>query len=245
MNTQQVGAEMEPGSVSVSGPSKEFEDFIYLVSHDVRNSVRALLELPQWIEEDLEEAGYHVSGGLAENIGLMNTHTRRLDRMLIDLLIYSRIGRMQTVKRLAWADLIDAVLEQLKVPDGYEIIRDLRAKSIRMGETDGTTLISALVSNAIKHHDKDQGKIRIETREADGTVVLTVRDDGPGIDAAFRDRVFDVMTTLKPRDEVEGSGMGLAHVRKIVSHYGGQIAILSNPDGRGCQIEIRLPAGAS
>ena len=76
-------------------PSRDFEDFIYLISHDVRNSVRALIEVPVWITEDLQDEGYKIQGQLAEHIGLMNTHTRRLDRMLNDLLVYSRIGRMQ------------------------------------------------------------------------------------------------------------------------------------------------------
>lgn len=68
--------------------SGEFEDFIYLISHDVRNSVRALIELAQWIADDLAEAGVKIEGQVAETIDLMNTHTGRLDRMLVDLLTF-------------------------------------------------------------------------------------------------------------------------------------------------------------
>lgn len=84
--------------------SKEFEDFIYLLSHDVRNSVRALVEVPQWIKEDLIANGHSISGSLAENMELMDTHTRRLDRMLTDLLVYSRVGRMQAMRSIRFPD---------------------------------------------------------------------------------------------------------------------------------------------
>lgn len=221
--------------------SREFEDFIYLVSHDVRNSVRALLELPQWIEEDLLTSGNPVSGSLAENIALMNTHTRRLDRMLIDLLIYSRIGRLQQDKTVEWAMVIDAILGQLRIPPGFRILRDIRAPSIRMGETDVITLLSSLVSNSVKHHDRDRGTIRITTRNEGPWQVLSVADDGPGIPREYRDRVFGVMTTLRPRDEIEGSGMGLANVRKITSLYGGRIEWPDQPDQRGCHLVLRFP----
>jgi signal transduction histidine kinase len=221
--------------------AQEFEDFIYLISHDVRNSVRALIELPQWIEEDLEAQGVKMRGSLEENIALMNVHTRRLDRMLIDLLIYSRIGRMQSNELLEWEGVADAVLDQVKVPDSFRVVRDFRAPQFNMGSTDALTLVASLLSNAIKHHDRDEGVVQLETYERDGRHVFTIRDDGPGIPEAHREKAFEVMTTLRPRDEIEGSGMGLANVRKIVKLYGGSIQWLSENSERGCHLAISFP----
>lgn len=229
----------------VSAPqSQEFENFIYLVSHDVRNSVRALLEVPQWIEEDLVNAGVAVEGPLAENIELMNIHTRRLDRMLIDLLVYSRIGRMQSNGEVYWNDVIDALSDQIQIPGSFRIIRDIREPAIMMGEHDVMTLMSSLISNSIKHHDRREGVLRIETVLDGDHVVLTVSDDGPGIPEKWRDKVFEVMTTLRPRDEVEGSGMGLANVRKIATFYGAEIEWPDNGSGRGLVLRLRFPKNA-
>ncbi|MGA9409040.1 MAG: histidine kinase dimerization/phospho-acceptor domain-containing protein [Roseobacter sp.] len=75
--------------------SNAFEDLVYLISHDVRNPMRAVIELLQWIAEGLAQAGVKLKGSVAESIELMNMHTGRLDRMLVDLLTFSRIGRMQ------------------------------------------------------------------------------------------------------------------------------------------------------
>ncbi|WP_299846276.1 HAMP domain-containing sensor histidine kinase [uncultured Roseovarius sp.] len=221
--------------------SNEFEDFIYLLSHDIRNSVRALLEVPQWIQDDLVEAGYRINEPLQENLALMNIHTRRLDRMLIDLLVYSRAGRMQVVKAVDISEAIAIILDQLTIPSGFEIDLNLKCDEIRMGDRDILTLFSALISNAIKHHDMQEGKLQISSIKRAGECIITVTDDGPGIPEKYRDRVFEVMTTLKPRDEIEGSGMGLALVRKIVEIYGGGIGWLSDPSKRGTSIELKFP----
>ncbi|MFC4667909.1 ATP-binding protein [Seohaeicola nanhaiensis] len=233
-----VGSTQDPAMAAPVTPAREFEDFIYLVSHDVRSSVRALIELPQWIEEDLRAEGVRIGGSLAENLALMNTHMRRLDRMLIDLLIYSRIGRMQSGGDIDWNEVIDDVLEQTRMPPGFHLVRDIQAPTMRMGRNDAVTLVSSLLSNGVKHHDRPQGTLRIATREENSWVRLDVIDDGPGIPKESRSKVFEVMTTLKPRDLIEGSGMGLANVRKIVSHYGGRLEWRDTGGTRGCHLAV-------
>lgn len=236
-----AGNSVEMDAVAPIASAREFEEFIYLVSHDVRNSVRALIELPQWIEEDMRNAGQRIDGPIAENLGLLNVHMRRLDRMLIDLLIYSRIGRMQTVGEVEWDDALDSVLSQFRLPPRFRLVRDLRAPTVRMGQNDVVTLISSLLSNAVKHHDRPEGTVHLTTRATASCVTLEIADDGPGIPKPQRMKVFEVMTTLKPRDEIEGSGMGLANVRKIVTHYGGRIEWLDPDADRGCHLALHFP----
>lgn len=229
-------------TVPVAEPSsQEFENFIYLVSHDVRNSVRALLEVPQWIEEDLADSGIDIAGPLADNIELMNVHTRRLDRMLIDLLVYSRIGRMQSKGEVLWDTVVDSIIDQIQVPNGFRIIRDICAPEIHMGENDVMTLMSSLISNSIKHNDAKHGILKISTRNLRNAVELTVTDNGPGIPPRFREKVFQVMTTLRPRDEVEGSGMGMANVRKIANHYNATIEWFTPETERGLALRFLFP----
>lgn len=224
------------------GSSKEFEDLIYLLSHDVRNSVRALIELPQWIEQDLAAAGIKVGGSLEQTIGLMNCHTARLDRMLFDLLTFSRVGRMQDVLVVDLDDALTDVMDEIGLPEGWIVIRNMDSPTLRIGEMDAPLLLRALISNAIKHHDRDVGKIVVTTHTDRTETVLSVRDDGPGISNEFREQVFEAMRTLQPRDEVEGSGMGLTIARKIAQHYGGSVAITSPGSKRGLEVEVRFPA---
>lgn len=224
--------------------SKDFEDFIYLLSHDVRGSIRALLEVPHWIAEDLVADGHKITGQLADNINLMNTHTQRLDRMLIDLLVYSRVGRSQTKAVVYLQDALDTVLEQIKIPKGFIIESDFQCPAVMFGERDALTMISAVISNSLKHHHLDHGQIGISSRREGNDCVIRFIDDGPGIPEKYGKRVFEAMTTLKPRDEVEGSGMGLAIVRKIVIHHDGQLDCLSYNDAHGTILEMRFKQDA-
>ena len=216
------------------------EEFIYLISHDVRSSVRALLELPQWIAEDLEEAGFDMGGPIADSIDMMNRHTRRLDRMLVDLLTYSRVGRMQTLGEVDIDLALDLALEALAIPPEFKVERDFLSGNVFMGDRDAQTLLTALIDNAVKHHDQQTGRITVSARGEAGMFVLTVTDDGPGIAPAFHERVFQPMTTLRSRDDVEGTGLGLANVRKIAEHYGGRAELLPAPQGRGAAVEVRI-----
>ena len=98
-----------------------------------------------------------------------------------------------------------------------------------------------LFTNAIKHHDRPAGTINLDWKIKDKYFYqFSITDDGPGIPAEYQERVFVMFQTLRPRDEVEGSGMGLALVKKIVETYGGDTSIVS--DGiRGTSICFTWP----
>ncbi len=229
-------------AASPTGSSRDIEDFIYLISHDVRASARALIELPQWIAEDLEAAGFPLEGPVATSIDILNRHAGRLDRMLVDLLTFSRIGRMQEIAQNDLDAVLDEVLDEMKLPAGFTILRQFECAGVVMGERDVLTMFSALLSNAIRHHDRPSGQIIVTSHAEGDEVVLAVTDDGPGIDPADRDRVFGAMKTLKPRDEVEGSGMGLSNVRKIAALYDGTARVCASPYGRGTMVEVKIGA---
>ena len=224
--------------------TQDIDDFIYLMSHDVRASVRALLELPQWIAEDLRDAGVDVSGPVADSIDMMNRHTARLDRMLVDLLAYSRVGRMQEVVCIDINTCLNEVLNELTLPDTMQLTRDIACSEVVMGEQDAMTLLSALIGNAVKHHHTKAGNITLRTRSEGAMIRFSVCDDGPGIPERFYAKALGAMTTLRPRDEVEGTGMGLANVRKIAAHYGGHIKLSKNDATRsGLRVDLVIPHG--
>lgn len=227
-----------------NGHVQDIDDFIYLMSHDIRASVRALIELPQWIEEDLTEAGVDITGSVAQSIEMMNRHTARLDRMLVDLLAYSRVGRMQDMVRVDVGAKLDEVLAGLYLPEGMRLSRDIGCAHVMMGVQDMGTLWSALIGNAVKHHHAEKGTIRVRTQREGAMVRFTVTDDGPGIPERFHAKALSAMTTLRPRDEVEGTGMGLANVRKMAEHYGGYLELSDAGSGQsGLRVAMVIPHG--
>ena len=171
-----ISAQISPQPVvyvpQVPPANSDFEDFIYLISHDVRNSVRALIDLPQWIVEDLESAGVKIDKSVAESIDLMNTHTGRLDRMLVDLLAYSRVGRLQHVADVDIGTALPEVQEETRIPQGYGVITDNAHKTLRIGERDALSLLAALVTNGFRHHDRDTGTIKLSVMKRGGSVCI-------------------------------------------------------------------------
>jgi signal transduction histidine kinase len=84
-----------------------------------------------------------------------------------------------------------------------------------------------LIENAIKHHHRAQGRIEIRAAHKNGFVEFEISDDGLGIDPQFHDRIFQMFQTLQPRDKVEGTGVGLAIVKKAIESQGGTISVIS------------------
>lgn len=224
--------------------TQDVDDFIYLISHDVRASVRALLELPQWITEDLADSDVKVPDSVALSIEMMNRHTARLDRMLMDLLTYSRIGRMHPPVRVDINAALDEVLAELSLPETMYLERDIGCAHVVMGEQEALLLWSALIGNAVKHHHSKSGTINVRTQQEGVMIRFTVCDDGPGIPERFHARALGAMTTLKPRDEVEGTGMGLANMRKLAEHYGGHVTLSQAEDEtKGLRVDLVIPHG--
>jgi signal transduction histidine kinase len=90
-----------------------------------------------------------------------------------------------------------------------------------------------LISNAIKHHPGPAGLVEVTAEPVAGGYVFSVRDDGAGVPDEYAERIFEMFQTLEPRDEIEGSGMGLAIVRRIVEWQGGKVWLEASPHGSG------------
>jgi signal transduction histidine kinase len=103
-------------------------------------------------------------------------------------------------------------------------------------------VLQNLIANAVKHHDRDRGTIRISA-DTDGAFVrFSIEDDGPGIPDRYRERIFKMFEKLAPKDEVEGSGIGLALVKKLVERKGGRIDIAAaGQGGRGAVFSFDWP----
>jgi signal transduction histidine kinase len=126
-------------------------------------------------------------------------------------------------------------------PSGFSLITADNLPTFITLATPLEQVLRNLFTNAIKHHDSSTGCIKLDWQLKNKDYYeFSVTDDGPGIPPEYHERVFVMFQTLRPRDEVEGSGMGLALVKKIVGTYGGKTSIVS--DGvRGTSIHFTWP----
>ncbi|HEX9875755.1 MAG TPA: ATP-binding protein [Gammaproteobacteria bacterium] len=211
--------------------NQDLEQFAYVASHDLKAPLRAIEVLVQWLREDLKA---YEDGDVQENLGLLEQRTRRLGRLLDDLLEYSRVGRkVGSIAEVDCAALVRDLTELMVVPEGMGVEVSRSLPTFTTYVTPLEQVFRNLIGNAIKHHPGPTGKIIVACEETDELYQFSIADDGAGIPQEYAERVFQMFQTLKPRDEVEGSGMGLAIVSRIVEWQGGRVWFVPGPGDRG------------
>lgn len=224
----------------MSEAESEADAFIYLVSHDLRSSVRALSELPVWIEEDLAETGVELPEAVQSSIALMHRHTGRLDNMLADLLAYSRVGRKQETADVVFEKVFEEAKAKLPGAARFDITTHFNHLGARMGVQDAATLFFSIMENVVKHAGDAAGRMMVSAKQKAGVLTLELHDDGIGVAPELYQRAIAPMVTLRSRDEIEGSGMGLAIAGKIAAHYGGKLALSPSRFGQGLCVSVTI-----
>lgn len=208
----------------------ELDQFTYIASHDLRAPLRAISNLGAWIVEDL---GTEAPPAVAAHVERMRARIARMERLIDGLLEFARASRpLGAMARVDTRELIEDAIALLAPRDGIETVLEPGLPSFPLPPVRFAQVIRNLLDNAYKHHDRPQGRVVVGCRERAAHYEFFVSDDGPGIPSEHRERIFQPFQTLKSRDEVEGSGLGLALVKKIVESHGGAIW-LDASDGSG------------
>ena len=211
------------------------------IGHDLRAPLRALMIVPEWIREDLGADGAPIAPETEKHLSMLEQQARRMDYFLTGLLELSGAGVAGGAGE--WVDTTaetETVIGEVRRGGGVtvEIAPDL--PRLRAARSDFATVMRHLVVNAIRHHDRDDCHLRIGGRCEGAIAVFEVEDDGPGIAERDRVRIFEPFVTLRSRDEVEGSGLGLAVVAKIIRSWNGTIDTVPAA-GRGAIFRVRVP----
>jgi len=225
--------------------NRDLEHFAQIASHDLKSPLRDVQNLVRFITEDMGD-------GLPEqtqsHFAALRRSVARMERLLDDLLTYSRAGRERHACVMTEiAQLFGDVVCMTSKPKAFRV--ELRT-SVRLSRTHRAPLevvLRNLVGNAVKHHGRDNGCVTVQVQPdcAPGWLRFAVRDDGKGIPPAFHDRIFGMFETLEPAHGTEGTGLGLALVKRIVEAHGGTIAVESQL-GHGAEFSFTWPcAGAT
>jgi len=228
---RKIELELEAKQSELMRSNKDLEQFAYVASHDLKAPLRAIELLVQWIEEGL--AGYDANN-VQENLALLSRRTQRLNRLLDDLLAYSRAGR--TIGDYSETDSHALVLDAIQLVNPSPAILvsvNGRLPTFHTYPAPLEQVFRNLIGNAVKHHPGPRGQVTVYCEEYDEHYLFAVQDDGDGIPIQYAERVFEMFQTLKPRDQVEGSGMGLAIVSRIVNWQHGRVWFEPVPEGHG------------
>jgi PAS domain S-box-containing protein len=217
----------------------ELDQFAYVASHDLKAPLRAIALLAEWITEDATPV---LSAQSLAHLDKLHGRVRRMEKLLNDLLDYSRAGRIRQEPELVDTGLLlTSVVELLDLPRGFTVVRPPAMPRLHTERVPLETVFRNLIQNACKHHNHpEHGCVMIKVEERPGEVQFGVADDGPGIAPEYHDRVFKLFQTLRPRDQIEASGMGLSVVKKTVESAGGRVWVES-AEGRGAVFWFTWP----
>ena len=228
----------EQRSIDLARSNKDLDEFAYVASHDLKAPLRGIDQLATWVVEDIEEGNLEE---IPEHLKMMRSRIGRLETLLSDLLIYSQANHQKnSISEINTHVLANELFTLVSPLNGFVLTINGELPTFSTFRAPFEQVVRNLLSNAIKHHHKEQGKIEIGCSDVGHFYQFSINDDGPGISLDYQEDVFKMFKTLRPRDEAEGSGMGLALIKKIVEHYSGQVKIESN-EGQGCTFYFTWP----
>ncbi|MEM6999402.1 MAG: ATP-binding protein [Pseudomonadota bacterium] len=228
---KQAESSLQNTAADLSRSNHDLEQFAYVASHDLKAPLRAIDVVVGWLREDLADDPRE---DVHENLEMLGQRTARLNKLLDDLLAYSRAGRKVGEQSVVdCGHLVEDIWSYLAPAETFKLQVVGELPSLFTHGAPLELVFRNLIANAIKHHPGPRGLIEVSAEEFDDKFVFAVADDGCGISPEYADRVFQMFQTLKPRDECEGSGMGLAIVSRIVEWQNGRVWFEPAANGSG------------
>jgi light-regulated signal transduction histidine kinase (bacteriophytochrome) len=219
----------------------ELEQFAYVASHDLQEPLRMIANYSELLAQRYQ-------GKLDERadryIRYASEGARRMQRLVADLLAYSRVGsqgkELTTVSSQVVLDRVLALLQEQLVNAGaavaYDALPAVQADELQLGQ-----LFQNLIGNAVKFRSDKPPRVAIQA-DRDGVFwTFAVADNGIGMDMQHTERIFQMFQRLHERGRFDGSGIGLAIAKRIVERHGGRIWVQSTP-GEGSTFHFTLPA---
>ena len=234
LNLKKVTAELERSN-------RELEQFASVASHDLQEPLRMVASFTQLLARRYEGK---LDASADKFIGYAVDGANRLQRMINDLLAYSRVSvRGKPFAPVECEAALEGVLANLRLTfeENGAIVTHDPLPTVSSDVSQLVQLLQNLIGNAIKFRSREPPRIHISAERQPDEWVFAVRDNGIGMDRHHRERIFVIFQRLHTREEYTGTGIGLAVCKKIVERHGGRIWVESEPD-KGSTFYFTIPA---
>lgn len=221
--------------------NRELEAFSYSVSHDLRSPLRAIDGFTRILVEDYSDK---VDDEGKRLCGIIIAETHRMGQLIDDLLSFSRMGRSEMkISRINMNVLVKSIIDELS--NTYDRLKmDMRIDNLPEVKGDENLLRQVwinLISNAFKFSSKrERPEIEIKGSRENNRIIYSIRDNGAGFDMKYSEKLFGVFQRLHSIKDFDGTGVGLAIVKRIIHRHGGEIRAEAEPD-KGAVFYISLP----
>ena len=217
--------------------NKELEQYAHVVSHDLKSPLRSMSALFHWIKEDTKGV---LNEETANHIALIENSIDYMENMISNILSYSSIDiNFVAFNKFTLQSTIDKVVLNNRTPEHITLELAIEPDLELVGNrTHFEQLIQNLLSNAFKYADPKKGIVKIKGVAKGDKVLLSVEDNGDGINEKYQKKIFEIFQTL--RQEHDSTGVGLAICKKIVDLYQGKIWI-DNKYQEGARFVVELP----
>jgi light-regulated signal transduction histidine kinase (bacteriophytochrome) len=202
---------------------KIFDEFLYVITHDLKAPLRAISNLSTWIEEDLSES---LKGETRRNFQILRSRVARMEAMITGVCEYANIPKLKTTaEHTDLSILIEQVLMKVVVPSHIQVSVALEVTHLYTSRPALFKVLYELISNAVKFNDKEMGYIKISSRAENSLVEFSVEDNGSGIPRDCYEKIFIFFQTLHAKDKIESTGMGLPLAKRIVEDFEGHLGV--------------------
>ncbi|WP_168186018.1 PAS domain-containing sensor histidine kinase [Magnetospirillum sp. ME-1] len=239
-----IGAVLEEDGIrrELARSNADLEQFAYIASHDLRSPLR---QVSSYVSLLLRRYGEKLDADAREFIAFAHDGAVRMDHLVVDLLEFSRIGRdAKPMEPVSLTDVVNEACANLhsSIADANGLVEiPAPLPMVKGAPLDLVRLFQNLIGNAIKYRLPDRPPVVTVTASARAmTQVITIRDNGIGIDPVYHDTIFGVFKRLHTPDKYEGTGIGLAICKKIVDQHHGRIWVESRT-GEGTAFHVELP----
>jgi PAS domain S-box-containing protein len=240
---KQVEAHLLQTLAELNRSNDELGQFAYIASHDLQEPLRMVASYTQLLSK--RYAG-KLDADADEFIAFAVDGANRMQRLIQDLLAYSRVGtKGRELAETSSEDALEHALMNLggAIAESGALVTHDPLPSVLADESQLVQLFQNLVGNAIKYQSPGVPKIHVSSSKADHTKwMFSVKDNGLGIEPQYFDKIFGMFQRLHRREEFEGTGIGLAICKKIVERHGSSISIESTP-GQGSTFRFALSEG--
>ncbi len=233
--------ELKSKNAQLKAMNDELTSFAYTASHDLQEPLRTVTNYIGLFQKKYKET---IDQKADEYLQVITGATSRMQTLISDLLEYSRIGRHETeMVEIDCNKLLQIVLADMSVTikESNAVIAADKLPVITGYPTEIKSLFQNLISNAVKFRKKDVAPLINITAEDKGNEWLfAIKDNGIGIDKMYFDKIFIIFQRLHTRTEYSGTGIGLAHCKKIVELHKGKIWVESEPE-KGSTFYFTIP----